>query len=92
MLGVWSDDDHSARLRGAVPLRASRIEVIASGPSAGRFFVDFSLLAESEKRDDFAICLTKTFDSYTEAVATEVDWLKRNYLLGGSNEGQTDRQ
>jgi hypothetical protein len=64
---------------GAVPRRASRVEVIQEGPQRGRFFVDFSLLG-----DEYQLCLLSTFDDHDEAVTAERSWLDRHWLRGDS--------
>jgi hypothetical protein len=81
---VW-DDSQAARERrhGAIPSRASRIEVITAGPNRGRFHVDFSLLADLTGVASHQICLLETFEAYTEANRREVAWLHTNYILGG---------
>lgn len=66
---------------GMIPHRASRVEVIQEGKHRGRFHVDFSLLAEMTGKVEHRACLTETFDSYQEAVAAEVEWLRVNYVL-----------
>lgn len=81
--GVWQDATGPGfRKAGAVPQRASRVEVVAAGPNRGRFHVDLSLLAEAVGDPRLAVCLTRTFDSYTEAVAAEVKFIEQHWVLG----------
>jgi hypothetical protein len=62
---------------GAVPRRASRVEVVEGGPQTGRFYVDLSLLGEQ-----YQLCLRQTFDDHDEAVAAEREWLTRHWING----------
>lgn len=62
---------------GAIPRRASRVEVVEEGQPVGRFYVDFSPLGES-----FQFCLLATFDDYQEAVQAEQAWLTEFWIHG----------
>jgi len=80
--GIWTDrTGEEFRNKGVLPQRASRVEVITSGPRRADFHVDFSLLAEATNNASLAVCLVKTFKSYTAAVAAEVAWLEQNWML-----------
>ena len=68
-------DTADRRRYGAVPRRASRVEVVESGPRSGQFYVDFSLLGQ-----EYQLCLLNTYDDYAEAVAAEVAWLERHWI------------
>lgn len=82
--GIYTDEIPLRQiLPGVMPQRASRVEVIPEGPHRGKFHVDFTLLAEMTGNDDYRVCLARPFDSYKEAVAAEVEWLRVNYVLGG---------
>lgn len=78
---VW-DDSQAARERaqGVIPRRASRVEVVESGPNLGRFHVDFSPLAAATGDPAHLVCLPRTFGGYSEAVEAEVAWLHENYV------------
>ncbi len=79
---VWSDQAAPAfRAAGVMPRRASRVEVIEDGPNRGRFHVDLTLLSELTGDPKFAVCLTRAFDSYQEAVAAEVRFIETNWVL-----------
>lgn len=79
---VWSDMNAQVfRDAGVIPQRASRVEVITEGVHRGRFHVDFTLLAEATGDPTYAACLVTPFDSYTDAVAAEVAWLEKNFVL-----------
>lgn len=83
---VWNDSlGPGLRKAGASPRRASRVEVIEDGPHAGRFHVDLSLLADIAGRADFRVCLARVFDGYAEAVAAEVAFIERNWVLEASD-------
>jgi len=77
--GVRKLFETSDRLLGAIPRRASRIEVVThDGPHFGRFYVEFSPLGP-----DYQFCLTRTFEDYGEAVAAEQAWLEEHWVLAG---------
>lgn len=59
--------------------------MIPDGPNRGRFHVDLTLLSEIADNRKLAVCLTKTFDSYSEAVAAEVKFIEQNWVLEGIN-------
>jgi hypothetical protein len=81
---VWSDTvADSFRAAGALPQRASRVEVIPDGRHRGFFHVDFSLLADITGEPCHRVCLVRPFASYAEAVAAEVRWLELNWVVGG---------
>ena len=81
---IWDDRlGDRERSLGVFPQRASRIEVITSGPHRGRFFVDFSPLAEVTRDTRFRQCLSQTFAGYAEANQAEVRWLLNNWVLAG---------
>lgn len=83
---IWQDQiGDSLRKAGAIPRRASRVEVIPDGPNRGNFHVDLTLLSEITGNPKFAVCLTKTFESYSEAVAAEVKFIEHNWVLEGVN-------
>lgn len=63
-----------------LPTRASRIETIKEGPKAGKWCVDFTLLAEAEDRPELACCLWPPFDRYGTANRAEIDWLHANWV------------
>lgn len=92
---VWQDSmDSSLRASGLVPRRASRVEVITEGPNMDLFHVDFSPLAEITKQSKYAVCLTKTFGTHTEAVQAEVAWLEKNWVIHSrevNNNGENAR-
>lgn len=80
--GVWNDQTAPAsRKAGVIPQRASRVEVIPDGPNRGEFHVDLTLLAEITGDPKFQVCLTRTFQSYSEAVAAEVAFIEKNWVL-----------
>lgn len=82
---IWHDAlADRARSRGVIPQRASRVEVIPDGQQRGRFSVDFSLLADATGDDSYRVCLVQTFDRYSDAVAAEVAWLERNWVLANA--------
>lgn len=82
---IWHDTvGDRERHHGAIPQRASRIEVIPEGPQRGRFHVDFSLLAEATGDDSYRVCLVQTFERYDAANAAEVAWLEQNWVLCGA--------
>lgn len=60
---------------GAKPRRASRVEIVETGPQAGLFYVDFSPLGPA-----YQFCLTRTFADYGEAVQAEQAWLLENWI------------
>jgi hypothetical protein len=79
---VWQDATAPGfRRAGVVPERASRVEVIREGPNRSLFHVDFTLLAEATAAPELEVCLTRAFESHTEAVAAEVAWIERNWLI-----------
>lgn len=81
--GVWRDETGpSFRKAGAAPRRASRVEVVEDGPKAGLFHVDLSPLADQTGDARHRVCLARAFESYTEAVAAEVSYIERNWVLG----------
>jgi hypothetical protein len=57
--------------------------VIQDGRNRGKFYVDLTLLSEITGNPEFAVCLTKTFDSYAAAVAAEVKFIEHNWVLEG---------
>lgn len=59
--------------------------MIPDGPNRGKFHVDLTLLSEIAGNPRFAVCLTKTFDSYAEAVAAEVRFIEQNWVLEGTH-------
>jgi hypothetical protein len=80
---LWHDDLAAREQRaGALPVRASRIEVVPEGPGRGRFAVDFSLLAAHTGCDRYRCCLRQTFPRYDQANAAEVAWLLEHYVRG----------
>lgn len=80
--GIWTDQTASGfRQNGTIPQRASRVEVIPSGPHRGKFHVDLTLLSELTGDDRFCVCLLPAFDSYADAVAAEVSWIEQNWVL-----------
>lgn len=90
---VWSDSVAPGfRRTGALPVRASRVEVIPDGVHRGLFHVDFSLLADATKDERLRVCLARPFESYQGAVAAEVAWLERNWVLEGVvTDGETNQ-
>ncbi len=62
-------------------VRASEVETIKSGPVAGRWCVDFSLLADFTGDDTYRVCLTQTFppSGRDDAIAAEVAYLKEHW-------------
>jgi hypothetical protein len=62
---------------GAIPRRASRVEVVEEGPQKGKFFVEMSPLGPN-----FQFCLTETFDDYADAVRAEQGWLTQHWIQG----------
>lgn len=80
--GVWNETTAPAsRKAGVIPQRASRVEVILDGQSRGNFHVDLTLLSEITGDPKLAVCLTRTFESYSEAVAAEVEFIEKNWVL-----------
>lgn len=80
---IWTDGAGPAlRAGGAIPERASRIEVIREGPFRGLFSVDFSLLAEVTSDPRYAVCLVRPYAQYGDANKAEVEWLRRHFLTG----------
>ncbi len=80
---IWRDVlGPNLRHLGFLPQRASRIEVVEEGPHRGKFHVDMTLLAELTANPEFAVCFSQTFDSHTEAVAAEVAFIEKNWMLG----------
>jgi hypothetical protein len=67
----------SLKLPGAVPRRASHVEPIQSGPNAGKWFVDLSLLGP-----DFQYCLWPPFENRGDALAAEVDHIEKVWIRG----------
>lgn len=65
---------------GAVPRRASRVEVVddPNSPCYGKFHVDFSPLGP-----EYQFCLRQVFDDYQLAVQAEQEWLAQNWVLKG---------
>lgn len=61
--------------------RASLVSAINEGPNAGRFYVDFEPLATALGAPQFRCCLPETFETYGEAVAAEVEYLRRMWVL-----------
>lgn len=79
---IWSDKVADGfRKAGLIPERASRVEAIREGPHRSKFHVDFTLLSEATGDTKLAVCLVKTFESYTDAVAAEVAWIEQNWLI-----------
>jgi len=60
--------------------RASIINTVEDGPNAGRFYVDFSHLADATGDEKYRVCLTHTFDREGVAKEAEVVWLTANYI------------
>lgn len=80
-IAIWNDDRAAtARRHGIIPQRASRIEVVQDGPRRGRFYVDFSLLADALGDDSYRVCLSQTYERYDVANAAEVVWLEQNVV------------
>lgn len=69
------------RKTGAFPQRASRVEVIETGPHRGLFYVDFSLLADVTHQPEHRVCLATPFASHKAAVAAEVAWIEQHWIL-----------
>ena len=69
------------RSAGQRPARASRVEVLPNDPD-GRFHVDFGPLADLTGDERFRVCLTQLFPEYEDAVAAEVAWLEKHYVVG----------
>lgn len=79
---VWREEiADNLRDAGAIPQRASRVEVITEGPNRALFHVDFSPLFEITANPTDGVCLTRTFKSYAAAVAAEVAWLEQNWVV-----------
>lgn len=84
---VWSPAvAESFRAAGEIPHRASNVEVVEEGPDRGRFYADFTKLAELENDPSLCICLASTFASHAEAVAAEVRWLEQHWVLAPCRE------
>lgn len=80
---IWRDQEaEHNRAHGVVPRRASRVEVIEDGPHRGLFSVDFSLLADLTDDRRMRVCLARPFATYGEAVAAEVAWIEKYWVLG----------
>lgn len=81
--GIWTDTTAAGfRKAGAMPRRASRVEVIEDpGPNQGRFHVDFTPISVIAGDPKLEVCLVNPFDSYTAAVMAEVIWLERNWVV-----------
>lgn len=69
--------DPADRDLGALPRRASRVEVIDCGPQRGLFHVDMTPLGS-----DHMYCLLQTHTDYAEAVRAEQAWLQRYWIRG----------
>lgn len=81
---IWSEQTAPGFLAsGVMPERASRVEVIRDGPLRGRFYVDFSLLADLTGCDHYRVCLRDTFPAHEPAVRAEAAWLIKNWVLTG---------
>jgi hypothetical protein len=80
--GIWQDATaNDFRQAGIIPERASRVEVIREGPNRSKFGVDFTLLAELTGDPKLMVCLTRAYESYSEAVSAEVAWIEQNWIL-----------
>ena len=79
---IWTDKVAPAfREAGAIPHRASNVEVIEVGPNRGKFHVDFSKLADLTGNETYRVCLCQAFDTHGAAVAAEVRWLELNWVI-----------
>lgn len=58
--------------------------MVEAGPNRGKFHVDLSRLADIAGDDRLRVCLATTFDGYAEAVAAEVAFIERNWVLGAT--------
>lgn len=79
---IYADSRRHLLREGEVD-RASLINPVKEGPNKGRFYVDFSFLADATGEDRFRMCLTQTFETYDEANRVEVEWLEKNWVKEG---------
>lgn len=77
---VWSDRFRSAQ--HGRPTRASRIEVVETGPFTG-FFYTTIILGDKLNDGELQVSLWPPLPAYDESVRREVSWLERNYVLKG---------
>jgi len=75
------DDRLAPTLRSSDVHRASHVEPVREGPHRGNWHVDLSPLGELLGRDEFHVCLVTTFPKRADALAAEVAWLERNWIL-----------
>ncbi len=75
------DDRIAPTLLGTEVHRASHVEPVRIGPYRGNWHVDLSPLGDLLNRDEFRVCLVDTFTRRTEALAAEVAWIERNWIL-----------
>jgi len=71
---LFAAEDRS--MFGAVPRRATRIEIVPEGPNRGLFYIDCSPLGP-----EYQFCLTELFEDYKAAVRREEEWLTANWIL-----------
>jgi hypothetical protein len=80
------DDTIDVRTLGALPRRASRVEVVECGPHRGKYHVDMSLLADISGNDTHRVCLLPTYVRYRDAIAAEIAWLRANWLTSSTGD------
>lgn len=68
-------------VHGAVPTRASRIEVVEEGPLAGLFYTTI-LVSAITGDPGHDVSLWPPLPSYEESRRREVRWLQDNYIKG----------
>lgn len=81
---IWRDEQQP-RAHGVKPLRASRIEVIETGPLAGFFFTTI-LLAPVTGNPAHEVSLYPPLASYADSLRREIAWLEHNYVLEEAEE------
>ncbi len=81
VLGVWRDE-FKPREHGLRPRRASRIEVVESGPFAGLFYTTI-LIGQVTGDPAHDVSLWPPLGEHRASVLREQEWLARNYVLGG---------
>lgn len=77
---LWRDE-FTPRVHGMRPRRASRIEVVESGPFTGLFYTTM-LISQITGDPSHDISLWPPMGDYQDSVRREQQWLERNYVLG----------
>lgn len=79
VVGIWNDIDRAADAARR-PRRATRIEVVESGPFAGYFYTTV-IIADVTGDHGHDASLWPPLPTHAESVAREVAWLNCNYVL-----------